>query len=620
MPLVRLLPTPRRPRGRGRRATNAVLTVLLGLTGVSGVTVLTQGAASAGPPSISGYATNFDVPDGTDKDCEGFEVDIEDITPADVTYTWPGAPAYPNPYGPATPSEIQPRTFPDGHSGVSVTFRATWSGGVWSAFTPIGQVDHFGVHVIGSPGVQTYTWLCDLGGSGIGSTGTLVPYGGTTSGNFYPQPSVPSVVPTVVPTPSGEGVVPVIVPAEVPQAAEPRFHDAVFVKKYRVMSTSAVDVNQLVTGDPAVQSAEANSDIASTPELFQPDPATNAGAESEPADPVGAGDQANVTVTETYHYTGPVDPADNSVTCNEIVGDPNNCNNFVGTLISRQMQSTQLNATSPRAGLSVSVQTGLTASGAGGNVVGASLPSTANPSTLDCGSDGGPCLVNVDDPSTVTLHAVPNPGYVFHAWSGACAGSATSCTTSVTGATTVRAVFVLPIVVTSVSPTLVHPGESVHVIIQATGLLKRATLQVSGTGVSVASAASSTSKLKATLTVSPTAALGPRDLTVRNANGLMGICTGCVTVYEPTVTSLTPSSVAAGSSKVAVVVTGTFFSPKAKVTVSGTGVSVKATVTDANHIALSVSVAKGTAPATRSVTVTNVDGATVTAPGALSST
>jgi hypothetical protein len=558
------------------------------------------------------------VPDGTDKECEGFEVDIEDITPSQVTYTWPGAPSYPNPYGPATPSEIQTKTFPDGHSGVSVTFMATYSAGAWSAYTPIGQVNHFGVHVAGTPGVQTYTWLCDTGGHGVGSTGVLLPYGGTTTGNFYPQPSVPSIVPTVVPTPTGEGVAPVIVPAETPQPAEPRFPDAVFVKKYRSMSATPVDVNQLVTGDPAVQAAETNSDISSTPEFFQPDPLTNSGRETEPADPIGPANQANVTVTETYHYTGPVDPADNSATCNEIVGDPNNCTNFIGSLISRQMESTQLNAASPRAGLSVAVQTGLVVSGTGGNVTASSLPPDANPSTLDCGSDGGACLIDVDDPSTVTLQATPNAGYVFHGWNGACSGTATTCTTSVTGAKSAKATFVLPIVITSVTPPVLHPGQSAKVTMLATGILKGATLQVSGSGVTVASAKSNTTKMTATLTVSPSALLGARDLTIRNSNGLLGICTGCLTIYLPTVTGLLPSSLPPGTSKAAVILTGSGFTPKVKVAVSGTGVTAKATVTDSSHLALSVNVAKGTAPSTRDVTVTNKDGASVTAVGALS--
>ena len=413
------------------------------------------------------------------------------MTPSPIIDTWPGTAGYPNPYGSAPPPQIQKTTFPDGHIAVSVTFKATYPGGTWSADTPIGQVNHFGVHVTGTAGVQTYTSLWDMGGHGMGSTGV---------GEFHRPVHGPAplrwdhdrqLLPTTEhsldrPASRSDAYWRGHRPADRPGGSAdtgrgplPRCGLRAELPGHEHNSRRC---HQLVTGDPAVQSAEANSDIASTPELFQPDPGTNAAVEIEPADPVAAGDQATVTLTETYHYTGPVDPADNSATCNDIVGDANNCTNFVGTLIELQMESTQLNAVHPRARLSVRVQTGLVASGTGGNVTGVSLPAGANPSTLDCGSDCGACLVNVDDPSTVTLKATPNAGYIFHAWSGLCWGSATACTTSVTGAKSIVATIVLPIGVTSVSPSHVHPGQS---------------------------AKSNSSKLTVTVIVSSTAALAP---------------------------------------------------------------------------------------------------------------
>ena len=607
-----------RPRHRVRRAVRLGLTMSLGILGLAGVAQVAATPASAGPPSISGYATNFDVPNGTDKECEGFEVEIEDITSSQVTYTWPGLPAYPNPYGSATPNEIVDTSFPDGHTGVRVTFAATYSGGAWSASTPIGQVDHFGVHVTGTPGVQRYSWLCDLGGKSVGSTGTLTPYGGTTSGNYYPVPSVPSVVPSVVPTATGEGVAQTIVPAVEPQPAEPRFPDAVWVLKYRATSQSAVDVNNLVVSDPEVQAAINNSNISSVAELFQPDPGTNGGSESESPDPVSTGEQSDVTVTETYRYTGPVDPADNSITCNEIVGDPNNCNNFVGALISRQMQSTQLNAVTPRAPLDVTVKTGLTAGGAGGDVTSSPLPGNASPSQINCGSGGGSCFTNVDNPTTVTLTETPTAGYVFHGWSGACSGTGTTCTVGVTAAKSVTATFILPIQITSVTPPLLHPGQTgVKATLLGTGFLKGATLAVSGTGVTVSSVKASTGKLKALFTVSSTAALGARDLVVTNKNGQMGICTGCVTVYSPTISGLVPGTVTHGTSKVAVTLNGTGFDAKPTVSTSGTGITVKVTGATPTQLSLSVTTASSAAPGPRDVTVVNHDGASTTATAAL---
>ena len=612
-----------RPGGSRSHPTFRLATCLAVLAGAVGVaaasTAATPVVAGAAAPVLSGMATNFDVANGTDKECEGFEVEIEDITTTAVTYTWPGSSAYVNPYGSAQPSDIVGTTFPDGHSGVRVTFHATYAGHAWSASTAVGAINHFGVHVTGTPGVQRYSWLCDLGGVSAGSTGVLTPYGGTTTGNYYVYPSAPSIVPTVVATPAGEGVQTQVIPAEVPSPAEARLPDAVWVVKYRARSASAVDVNNLVVTDPEVQAAVASSNIASVAELFQPDPATNVGAETEAPDVVQPGDRSEITVTETYQYTGPVDPADNSTTCTDVVGDPNNCSNFVGTLIARQMASAQLGTVTPRAPFTVAVTTDGRASGAGGNITSGPLPGGADPSSVDCGSDGGPCFSNVDDPTTVVLSAAPNPGYVFRGWTGACSGSSATCTIPVTGPKAVTAAFGLLPTVTGSSPAAVRPGQSVaKFIVSGTGFHAGATVGVSGTGVSVTVTKVTKTAVTGTLTVAAGAGLGTRDLTVRNANGDVGTCTGCLAVYEPTITSVSPTAVPRGAKKMVVVVTGSGFAAKAAVTVAGGGVKVKATLVDASHLNLLVTVAATATPGLRSITVTNKDGATATATGMLS--
>ncbi|HEV7524553.1 MAG TPA: Calx-beta domain-containing protein [Acidimicrobiia bacterium] len=393
--------------------------------------------AHASPPAISGYATNFDVGNGTDKECEGFEVEIEDITDTQITYTWPGSGGYPNPYGPAPAANITNMTFPDGHSGVRVKFVATYAGGAWSAKTPIGMVNHFGVHVNGTPGVQTYSWLCDLGGSAAGSTGVLTPYGGTTQGNYFVTPSVPSVVSTVVATPTGEQIQTRVAPAVIPEPAETRLPDAVWVLKYQASSPNPVDVNQLLVTDPEVQRAINNSQISRVAELFQPDPVGNEGVELEPGDQVNPGDASSVTVTETYYYTGPVDPVDNSITCNEIANDPNNCNNFVGGLIARQMVAANVTNATNRSTVNVNIVTGVGASTDGGGVSSSATPG-ANPGEIDCGAS---CFTSVDTGTPVNLTASPNPGYHLVAWSGACAGTSPNCTVNANGLTSVTATF-----------------------------------------------------------------------------------------------------------------------------------------------------------------------------------
>ena len=119
--------------------------------------------------------------------------------------------------------------------------------GAWSAKTPIGMVNHFGVHVNGTPGVQRYSWLCDLGGSVAGSTGILTPYGGTTQGNYFTTAGRRLGRPGWSRTPTGEAVRTVVAPAVVTRAGRTRFPDAVWVVKYQASSPNPVDVDQLLT-------------------------------------------------------------------------------------------------------------------------------------------------------------------------------------------------------------------------------------------------------------------------------------------------------------------------------------------------------------------------------------
>ncbi len=424
-----------------RRRVPLRVGLAVGMITAVGIGAVGVHAANALPPTIAGQATNFDVRNDTDKECEGFEVDIEDISATDVTYTWPGNSAYVNPFGSA--KTITNTTFPDGHSGVVVKMQANYVGGAWDAFTPVGQLNHFGVHVNGAPGVTTYSWLCDSGTDhAAGSTGSLVPYGGTTTGNYYPQPLAPAVVPTIVQTPSGPVVEARVVPAQVPEPieVEPRLPDAVFIKRYEISSPNVVDVNNLLVTNPEVQRAMTQGIINDAPELFQPDPLTNGGEETEPADPIGNNDASSLVVTETYSYTGPVDPADNSATCTDVVGDPNNCQNFVGPMIGRQMASTLLRNV-PQNTMSASLMVGKVATPGAGNITSVPLPGNADPEALDCGSDAGACSTSLDRGTQIALTATPNTGYDFVKWTGACTGTTPTCTVTVSANKAATAVF-----------------------------------------------------------------------------------------------------------------------------------------------------------------------------------
>jgi hypothetical protein len=76
--------------------------------------------------------------------------------------------------------------------------------------------------------------------------------------------------------------------------------------------------------------------------------------------------------------------------------------------------------------------------------VGRSNPGTVQGSpagvdrALDCGSN---CSAKFVDGTVVTLTAIPPTGKTFSNWSGACSGTALTCTVTVTKDTSVQAVF-----------------------------------------------------------------------------------------------------------------------------------------------------------------------------------
>jgi plastocyanin len=95
---------------------------------------------------------------------------------------------------------------------------------------------------------------------------------------------------------------------------------------------------------------------------------------------------------------------------------------------------------------------------------------------------------------------------------------------------------------------------------------------------------------------------------------------GTITVTA-TITTVTPSSIARGSSNVTVHVTGTGFATGIKAKFSGTGVTVKSTTfVDSAHLTLTVTVASTAATGLRTLTVTNTNGSKGKKAGALNVT
>jgi hypothetical protein len=169
--------------------------------------------------------------------------------------------------------------------------------------------------------------------------------------------------------------------------------------------------------------------------------------------------------------------------------------------------------------------------------------------------------------------------------------------------------------VTGITPSSAPQGSTTqNVTITGTGFGPvggTPDVSFSGTGVSASGGtiASSTSITGLTVTVSPSAAGGARNVTVTNSDGGAGTCTSCFTVEPgPTVTGANPSSVNRGRSGVSVVVSGTDFAADSTVSF-GPGVTVASVTRDvsgsADTITAIVSVASDAALGARTITVSN---------------
>jgi hypothetical protein len=167
--------------------------------------------------------------------------------------------------------------------------------------------------------------------------------------------------------------------------------------------------------------------------------------------------------------------------------------------------------------------------------------------------------------------------------------------------------------VTSVSPSGVSQGTAGSVTFTGSGFVTGATIKVTGPATTVKATkvtVSTSSTLSATITVPAAAPLGAYTVTVTNADGGKGTCTNCLSVIAaPTLTGISPSSVAPGTTK-SVVISGTGFATGA--TLKGpSGVTFsKIVIVNSTTITASMKVAStATAGSNLAITMTNSEAA-----------
>ncbi len=111
--------------------------------------VLSGGTANA---SIAyGSINNLDTVNDTGVPCHGFEIELDDIRSADITYTFDW-----NHYG--TPKITEDVVFAAGvwHTNVHVRYEAVWTNTAWSAYTavPSGPIPPTQGHQFTNPGTN----------------------------------------------------------------------------------------------------------------------------------------------------------------------------------------------------------------------------------------------------------------------------------------------------------------------------------------------------------------------------------------------------------------------------------------------------------------------------------
>ena len=293
---------------------------------VCGALILFNAAAQAG--TAYGTLNNFDTVNDTGVETHGFEIEIEDIHSADITYTYNW-----NHYG--TPKITEDNSNPL-HPKVRIRYEsAKRADGSWAAYTaipagPIAATDghqftnpninfggeHFGAGYYGNATNIVYHWLIDDGAGNL----ALGPVVNVASPAFvyYPPAGAPAQVQAVIKPP--------------PAPPVKEFGPATWVKEIRTTSHNnrEMELRNLVTDDPddpndknwrngEPDEVEVEWQILQT-EFRKADGGKNGELAGAPED-LNNGDEIVTRRYEFYEYVGPLDPETGEVMTENVGAD-----------------------------------------------------------------------------------------------------------------------------------------------------------------------------------------------------------------------------------------------------------------------------------------------------------
>lgn len=313
---------------------------------------LTLTASAGTAQTLSGTLSNFDVFNDTSQVARGFEIELQGLTSRDISYTFGGTYIrYGDPAVTDIPGGVLVRyasaydavrkAFSVG-TPIPPAFTATaghqcWTGG--SAGYAASGCEHFGVGLTRNPTSVAYRWLVE----DAAAPGALKSTGVDSA----------IAAPLWVVTPGAAGGVPVVEAAiDPPKAPSRRFGEAVWVKVYETESAQSVELNHLLTDDPAVP--RDSNQVETEWELSQSNPRKADNGVLRHGKPLGAGSKSVVRRFEFYKYTGAYDPESHEALCGARSGghgsdcsvpQPGEIGNYVGA----QMAAAQFGAIAPPA-------------------------------------------------------------------------------------------------------------------------------------------------------------------------------------------------------------------------------------------------------------------------------
>jgi hypothetical protein len=460
--------------------------------------LFTAPAARAQSATVSGSLSNFDVINHTGNDAHGFEIELEGLQPQDVYYTF-SAQRYGSPVVVPYATGVRVRWASAYDNGAQQFMQTTiahapntpFAGSCyqWGANYDAAGCEHFGVTLRANATKTTYRWLI----ADAQTPGALAAV----------DPPVAIPAPTYVVLPPPAPAEPPVLEAEI-EAPEPAespelYGDAQWVKVFKTELQRPVALDELMSDNAIVPQDAAHAEVEW--EVVQTEPASNSNGNRRRKQNQGGlnfSTRAVVRRYEIYQYTGAYDPITHQALCADLICTTPQAGE-VGEFIGAQMAAANVNVPSVTitksgngnvssadkllscgskcaAGVNAGTLVTLTASPASGNaftgwsgacngsnptcsltvnealnVTAAFAPIytlsvsrnntgtvTSTPAAIDCGKT---CSAKIVQGMTVTLSATPAAGKSFLNWSGACTGTAPTCTLTVNQNASVQAVF-----------------------------------------------------------------------------------------------------------------------------------------------------------------------------------